>query len=349
MKDKIYKYISYLVLSVTVFFSLFLIVSDNIAPFTTQASVHKNVAIIASEVSGVVTHMNVANGQRVKKGQILYSIDKTGYRIAVKEAEATLHQAEEADSAKWQELAKAKQSRLQRQAERDNWLHKLTRYQSLLTNGLITQEELDDVQLSDAVAQSAVIAADAEVLRISAELAQENDSAAIELARAQLDQKTRDLVHTDIVAQVDGSISNLQLEVGTYLSAGNIGLFIVNESHGWINADFNEKGVNYLNTDAEVVLVFDALPGQTFRGTIINQDRAIYDASSVGSQLSDVTNSDRWIREQQKIRTRIFVKELDPKLISGSRATAQVLNGNSFVDFIAVSWMEAVSYFRYIY
>ncbi|BAJ02832.1 HlyD family secretion protein [Shewanella violacea] len=349
MKDKIYKYISYLILTVTVFFSVFLIVSDNIAPFTTQASVHKNVAIIAAEVSGLVTHISVDNGQRVNKGQLLFSIDQTSYRIAVNEAEAELHQAEENDSARWQELAITKQSRLQRQAEKDNFLHKLTRYQSLLKSGLITQEELDDIQLSYSISLSAVVAADAEVLRVSAELAQEKDSAAIELARAKLDQKKRDLVHTNIVSQVDGSVSNLQLEVGTYLSAGDIGLFLVNESHAWINADFNEKGVNYLHTDAEVLLVFDALPGEIFRGNIINQDRAIYDASSVGSKLSDVTNSDRWIREQQKIRTRIYIKELDPKLISGSRATVMVLNGNGIIDSFAMSWMKLISYFRYIY
>ncbi|MCL1058362.1 HlyD family secretion protein [Shewanella gelidimarina] len=349
MNDSFYKYISWLVLAVALGFSAFLIVSDNIAPFTTQASVQKSVATIASEVPGVVTQIHVKNGQQIHKGQLLYSIDKAGYLIAVKEAEAELHQAKEADSAKWQELSKAKQERLQRQAENDNWLRKLTRYQTLLKGGLITTEELEDVQLSYSVAQSSIIAADAEVLRIAAELAQKQDSAAIELARAKLEQKTLDLIHTDIIAQVDGSVSNLQLEAGTYLNTGEISLFLVNELNSWINADFNEKGVNFFTTGVEVVLVFDALPGQIFSGHIINQDRAIYDSSSVGSLLSDVTNDDRWIREQQKIRTRISVKELDTKLISGSRASVMVLNGNSVIDSFALSWMKLVSYFRYIY
>lgn len=349
MTDKIYRCMSYLVIAGGLFFSVFLITSDNLAPFTTQASVHKNVSIIASEVAGVATHIHVANGQRVHKGEILFSIDKTGYRIAVKEAEAELHLAQEANSAKWQELAKAKQSWLQRSAEKDNWLNKLERYQTLLKGGLITREELDDVQLSYSVAQSAVIAAGAEERRISAELALEEDSAAIELAKAKLDQKKLDLLRTDIEAQINGTVSNLQLEAGTYLGVGDTGLFLVNEQNSWINADFNEKGINFLGKNAEVMLVFDALPGEVFSGKIINQDTAIYDATSIGSQLADVTNSDRWIREQQKIRTHIFVENLDTKLISGSRASAMVLNGNSIMDFFAVSWMHLVSYFRYIY
>ena len=349
MKDKIYQYISYAVLGLAVLFSLFLVTADNIAPFTTQAAVHKNVATIAAEVSGVVTQVYVKNGQQVNTGQPLFAIDQSRYLIAVKQAQAELEQALESNSAKAQELVSAEQLTSQRALEKLNASRKMMRYESLLKQGTVTQQELEDAELAYKVSVSTESAAKAEVKRIKAELATEQDNAEIELAKAKLDQAQLDLEHTVIKAKLAGSVSNLQLQVGSYLAAGASAMFVVNEQDSWLNADFNEKGIAHLQTGALVAVVFDALPGKVFKGQIINQDRAIYDASSQNTRLADVTNSDRWIREQQKIRTRISVNEQNPQLISGSRASVMVENGNWGVDACAKVWMHLVSYFHYIY
>lgn len=349
MKDKIYQYISYAVLGLAVLFSLFLVTTDNIAPFTTQAVVQKNVATIAAEVEGVVTQVYVKNGQQVSKGQPLFSIDQSRYLIAVKQAQAELDQALESNSAKGQELVSAEQLTSQRLLEKLNASRKMKRYESLLKQGTVTQQELEDAELAYKVSVSAESAAKAEVKRIKAELATEQDNAAIELAKAKLAQAQLDLEHTVIKAKLAGSVSNLQLQAGSYLSAGATAMFVVNEQDTWINADFNEQGIAHLYTNNSVKVVFDALPGQVFQGKIINQDSAIYDASSISNQLANVTNSDKWIREQQKIRTRISVDKLNTQLISGSRASVMVANGNSVVDAFGGLWMRLVSYFHYIY
>ncbi|GIU15289.1 MULTISPECIES: HlyD family secretion protein [unclassified Shewanella] len=349
MKDKIYQYISYAVLSLAVLFSLFLVTTDNIAPFTTQAAVHKNVATIASEVEGVVTQVYVKNGQQVNKGQSLFAIEQSRYLIAVKQAQAELDQALESNSAKGQQLVSAEQLTSQRTLEKLNASRKMERYESLLKQGTVTQQELEDAQLAYKVSVSTESAAKAEVKRIQVELATEQDNAAIELAKAKLAQAQLSLEHTVIKAKLAGSVSNLQLQTGSYLAAGASAMFVVNEQDSWLSADFNEKGIAHLKAGARVAVVFDALPGKVFQGKIINQDSAIYDSSSQLSQLADVTNSDSWIREQQKIRTRISVNEQNPQLISGSRASVMVENGNWLVDTCAKLWMHLVSYFHYIY
>ncbi|MGC3833879.1 biotin/lipoyl-binding protein [Moritella viscosa] len=56
-------------MATTVGFSAFLVTSDNVLPFTTQASLHKNVANIAPEVTGVITQVYVENGQQVHTRQ----------------------------------------------------------------------------------------------------------------------------------------------------------------------------------------------------------------------------------------------------------------------------------------
>lgn len=349
MKDEIYKYAIYLVLSITIGFSALLISSDNISPFTTQATMHKTIANIAPEVSGVITAVNVKNGQHVSAGDILFSIDKNSYALAVRQAEADLHQAREDNSAKWQELQSAIQALAQRNVEWNNDKTKYKRCKTLLKKGLTTQQEFDDARMTANVAKSAVDSAESEILRIKAELSGDAKSAGIELAETKLAIAQLDLDRCDVIAQANGTVSNLQLQAGTYINKGSVSLFMVNEANSWLSADFNEKGVDHLQAGRVVNIAFDARPGQVFSGTIINQDRAIYDASNTTTQLSTVSNDSRWIREQQKIRTRIAVQDVDSFLFAGSRASVIVENGNVLIDAAGYAWITLVSWFRYIY
>ncbi|MCF1430136.1 MAG: hypothetical protein LPD71_07260 [Shewanella sp.] len=64
MREVIYNTLLWAVIAVAVTFSVFLVMSDNLAPFTTQARLHKPVSNIDPEVSGVVTQVAVKNGER---------------------------------------------------------------------------------------------------------------------------------------------------------------------------------------------------------------------------------------------------------------------------------------------
>ncbi|ENC6719813.1 HlyD family secretion protein [Vibrio harveyi] len=349
MKENFYKYAIYTVFSAAALFSAFLVTSDNVSPFTTQATLHRNVATIAPEVSGVITDVMVNNGELVEKGQPLFAIDASSYQLKVAQAKAELRQARESDSAKWQQLAAAKQTQSQREFEYHNAKQKLTRNQKLRNKGLATEQELDDAITNTQVASSAVEAANAEVKRIEAELSTQDRTAAIELAEAKLASAELDLSHTQIVAQTEGVVTNLQLQSGSYITQGTASLLLVDEAHAWISADFNEKGIDKLTNGREVLVSFDALPGKVFTGEISSQERAIYDTNNANGQLSSVTNDTRWIREQQKVRTRITVNELDPSMISGSRASVIVESGNPIMDIIGSAWIHLVAIFRYIY
>ncbi|MFZ3506959.1 HlyD family secretion protein [Vibrio harveyi] len=349
MKENFYKYAIYTVFSAAALFSAFLVTSDNVSPFTTQATLHRNVATIAPEVSGVITDVMVNNGELVEKGQPLFAIDASSYQLKVAQAKAELRQARESDSAKWQQLAAAKQTQSQREFEYHNAKQKLARNQKLRNKGLATEQELDDAITNTQVASSAVEAANAEVKRIEAELSTQDRTAAIELAEAKLASAELDLSHTQIVAQTEGVVTNLQLQSGSYITQGTASLLLVDEAHAWISADFNEKGIDKLTNGREVLVSFDALPGKVFTGEISSQERAIYDTNNANGQLSSVTNDTRWIREQQKVRTRITVNELDPSMISGSRASVIVESGNPVMDVIGSAWIHLVAMFRYIY
>jgi len=75
------------------------------SPWTRDGKVRAEQVGITPQVSGSILQLNVADNQRVKAGEVLFTIDDTPYRIAVLNAQAQLAKAQ-AEVAK----AQAKQS-----------------------------------------------------------------------------------------------------------------------------------------------------------------------------------------------------------------------------------------------
>ncbi|WP_417346580.1 HlyD family secretion protein [Ferrimonas sp.] len=349
MSQTPYQWSLYLVLSLTLGFALFLMGSDTQAPFTTQAELHRSVANIAPEVSGNLIAVEVRNGQKVSAGSHLMTLDDRSYQLAVTQAQADLKQAQQDHLARQQELEVARLTLAQKRQQANNDQLRLERHQTLVKRGLVTQEQLDDSVNAATIADAAVAAAMAEVHRLQAQLSEQDGDAAILLAQAKLSKAELDLQRTRILSPTEGRVTNLQLSEGSYLSAGTPVIFLVDGQRPWVYADFNEKGGRYLQPGQAVWVVFDALPGHRFQGEIINRDQAVYDASSDTAGLADVTNDNRWIREQQKVRTRIRVADLDPALISGAKASVMVRRDDSLWGQVAGAWMDVIALFRYIY
>lgn len=336
MKGNVYKYAINSVLAITIGFSAFLILSDNVAPFTTQATVHKPIANIAPEVSGKVTAVYITNGDNIRAGSLLFSIDKEKYQLAVEKAESQLQQAIESNQSKEQLLASSKLTLVQRQLELIDAKKDYHRYLTLDKKGLTNKKAIDDAKVALDLAINNIEIAKSNIEQINIEL-NHGDNAAMKIARDNVASARLDLSNTDIKSTIDGIVTNLQLQKGSYINASTPSLFVVNNKAEWVSADFNEKGISHLNTGNATYVVFDALPGHVF------------DVYNPTNQLASVENDDRWIRNQQKIRTRITVDNMNDDLISGSRATVMVVNGNPIIDAVGVTWMHFVSLFRYVY
>ena len=57
-------------------------------PWTRDAHVGADVVQVAPDVSGLVETVNVADNQAVKKGDLLFVVDRARYRIALEQARA---------------------------------------------------------------------------------------------------------------------------------------------------------------------------------------------------------------------------------------------------------------------
>lgn len=111
------------------------------APWTRDGRISADVVQIAPDVSGLITQVNIHDNQLVKRGQVLFVVDRSRYELA-------LHQAEAAVAAQRATLGQAK-----REAARNHALSDLVAKE--------TQEESDaKVQQGEASLAAAVSAVD---------------------------------------------------------------------------------------------------------------------------------------------------------------------------------------------
>ncbi|MFK8330884.1 efflux RND transporter periplasmic adaptor subunit [Pseudomonas sp. BJa5] len=115
------------------------------APWTRDGHIRADVIQIAPDVSGLIQQVDVRDNQVVKRGDVLFTIDQDRFRLALRQAQATLAERKET-------LAQA-----QREARRNRNL-----------GNLVAQEQLEESQSREARAQSAL--AEAQVAVDAAQL-----------------------------------------------------------------------------------------------------------------------------------------------------------------------------------
>jgi multidrug resistance efflux pump len=104
------------------------------APWTRDGHVRADVVPIAPDVSGFVTDVFVKDNQQVRRGDVLFRIDRARYDIALKQAEAVL---------------------LGKRAMLDEANADLTRYSALTPGVVVSKQRMDQVVATQGSAQAA--------------------------------------------------------------------------------------------------------------------------------------------------------------------------------------------------
>ncbi|WP_221799379.1 HlyD family secretion protein [Oceanobacter mangrovi] len=301
MKRDIYAYLTTAILIAAISFSLFLVISDNRIPFTTQATVKTSAIEVITEVQGYVEAVMVTEGQPVESGTPLLQVDRSLYQLAVDKAVASRNQAD---------------SQLQ-QSQRY-----FKRMEALHQRGTISKEQLDE-----------------------ADSAHQTAAAQLQQAQAALKQAERDLNNTLVVAKHAGTVTNLTLKSGMYVTPASPVIHLIDKTSSWIAADFTEKGLPALTPNRAVNIVYDADPARVHPGHIVSVDSAILSGITSPGQLASITDETRWIRSQQKIRVRVEPDTPVEHLIAGGRASVMVRDSYHISDI----WMTILSWMRVVY
>lgn len=336
--------------ALSAFFLLFVyfVIADNYIPMTPEARVQRYVVPVSARVSGQVSRVHVTNNELVDPEQLLFELDDSDYQLAVQRAELALDQArveqQRAQSGLEEVRAEAHKGRLQvneqqREAARIARLHR---------QGHMSQQQLEQANTSTSLARDALTMANARQQEVEQGLTAAG--IAIEQAEVVLRQARLELARTRIYAESRGRIGNLQLRQGQHASAGQPLMALISDQ-AWVSADLREKSLRHVQSGTPVDIVFDALPGQVFAGQVTSIDGGVREGQQAADGLlAQPVNSDRWVRDAQRLRTYITLDEEWPPLATGAKATVQLYPvDNPVLHGLAAIQARVVSLLRYLY
>ena len=240
-----------IVLGACVVLMFWYLVSDRVTPYTNQARVHALVIPIAAEVSGVITGVAVSNNELVSAGQELFQIEPNRYQLAVETAQANLQSARQATGASTASVDAARASVAAARAgvvRADQDAVRLRRIKEE-DPGAISDRRLEQAESSLSVAQSQLMASQANLEKAIQDLGEAGDqNSRILQARSALEQAELDLERTTVRAPDDGLVTDVRVDNGNFASAGAPLMTFIGMDDIWIRADFTENNLGNIKT-----------------------------------------------------------------------------------------------------
>lgn len=231
---------------------------------------------ISPDVSGEIVELNVKEGDRVTKGQLLVRILPDIYQSYVERSVAAVNSSKASLENSRSRVAQAESQLARSKATYD-------RNKQLFQEKLISDSEWEQVKSAYEVAVAEVSAS-----------RQAADAAAfgVRSAEASLKEANDNLKKTSIFAPVDGTISKLNVEkgervVGTSQMAGTEMMILADLNEMEVNVDVNENDIVRVNTGDTADVEVDAYLGKKFTGVVTEVSSS---ANITGASVDQVTN-----------------------------------------------------------
>ena len=224
---------------------------------------------MSPEVSGEIIEVNVVDGQQVLEGDILVKINPDLYESAITRARAAVNSSK----------AVLAQSSVALDEAKKLW----ARNKVLFEKGAISEQEYDAAQRAISVA----------------ELQEESAKYQLQSAEANLDEAYKNLKRTTIIAPINGTVTQLDVElgervVGTATMTGTEMLRIADLNTMEVLVEVNENDIVKITKGDTAIIEVDAFLGNSFRGVV--SEIANSAKLALGASPDQVTNFEVKIR-----------------------------------------------------
>jgi membrane fusion protein (multidrug efflux system) len=300
--------------------------------------VHANKLMVSTDVSGLVQAVNVHEGQQVKAGDILFTLDPKPFQIALENTQAALGSVvQDVESTRAAYHAAVAQANAQ---------------QAQVTVNKQTYDRYIALAKQNAIAAMQVDTARAALLSSQATLASLNQTSATQLvklngdpnlpaektpdymkAKAAVDEAQRQLDHATVRAPFGGTVGEVDsLQPGTLVISA-LSAFTTTSAVGligkdiWISSDLKETELTHVHPGQPVDISVDTYPGCKWTGHV---DSVSAGSDSSFSALPAENGSGNWVKVVQRIPVRIAIdkSQCDRPLRAGMSAVIAIDTGH---------------------
>jgi len=289
----------------------------------------KNYVNVGANAMGRITHLFVKEGEHVKKNQMLAQLENVQSAAGVEQMRAALAASQTdalaSDAALKTAVAQSISSKASLAQAKVDYGRALSLYQ----NQLIAKQDYDSKKAAYDVAQAV---ADQDVARV-AQARANLDSAHghVNSARAQLVQVNDVLSKTNYRAPYDGVVTNLPVHEGETVvmgiqnSPGSTLMTVADMSVITAEVHVDETDIVNVRLGQPAEVTIDAIPGQTFKGTVSEiGDNAIVRSTGVSTSQSTTSS-----QEAKDFKVVVTLDKPPDNLRPGLSATAKITTGTA--------------------
>lgn len=231
---------------------------------------------LSFRVGGRVESLAFEEGDAVRKGDVVATLDDAQYAIALRGAEAALAAAESAASklrAGYEDdvIQAARAARDEAAASLRNAEKNRERFKALLEQNVVAQKEYDDVSTAVDRLRAALSAAESRLHQLRGGFRDEDVRAAeaqVDAARAALDAAATSLSDTKLIAPADGVLLTRVCEPGTMAAPGMPVCLMMLKSPLQVRAYVSEIQLGRIKLGMRAKVYVDSYPDEPIDATV---------------------------------------------------------------------------------
>jgi membrane fusion protein, multidrug efflux system len=277
---------------------------------TDDAYVKGDMVTISSRVAGTVIEVGVEETERVHQGQVLIKLDPVDAQVSLMNAEGQLAQAVREAQARMQQANQADAAIPQRRAQYEQARDDYNRRHPLLERRAVSAEEVDNGKRQMQQAKAALDAAEREAAAAHAQVdgtTVENYPAVIQ-ARSQFRNAWVNSGRNAIVSPIEGYAARRQVQVGQRIQPGQDLLTVVPLADLWIDANFKETQLEHIRIGQPVKVTTDMYSDMEYHGKVVGLNAG---TGSAFSLLPAENATGNWIKVVQRLPVRIAIDAED--------------------------------------
>ena len=241
-----------------------------------SGTVEATEAALGSQVAGRIERIAVREGDRVRAGDTLATLDRTELEARRAQARAALTLAramltELQHGARIEEVAQARAADSAAGARQQDAQRDLERSGTLFRGGAVSQESLDKARLALDVARSAAEQARQQLLLVRAGPRSERidaQRAAVAQAEAGVRQADATLDNAVVRAPFDGVVTVRNREPGETVAAGSPVVTIANLGDRWVRIYISEVWLGEVRLGDSAVIATDTYRNKRYTGAV---------------------------------------------------------------------------------